>query len=237
MGDLLDGKFLMPAPGGDPIRNPDVLPTGRNMHALDPSSIPTQAAVEVAEQVTNKLLEKLKEQDDGKFPESIAFTLWGTDNIKTYGESLAQVLALVGVRPVADSLGRVNKVELIPLEKLGRPRVDVVVSCSGVFRDLFINQMNLLDRGIKMAAEADEPSDQNFVRKHAIAQAAELNVSVRDASCRVFSNSAGSYSANVGLAIENGGWEGEEQLQEQFLNRKGFAFNSDKPGQMDSAAD
>jgi len=235
--ELLNGNFLMPAPGGDPIRNPDVLPTGRNMHALDPSSIPTQAAVEVAESVTNKLLEKLKDENNGQFPESIAFTLWGTDNIKTYGESLAQVLSLVGVRPVSDSLGRVNKVELIPLEKLGRPRIDVVVSCSGVFRDLFINQMNLMDRGIKMAAEADEPSEMNFVRKHAIEQAEELNVSVREAAARVFSNSAGSYSANVGLAIENGGWEGEEQLQEQFLTRKGFAFNADKPGMMEQQAD
>ena len=234
---LLNGEFLMPAPGGDPIRNPDVLPTGRNMHALDPSAIPTQAAVEVAESVTNKLLDKLKAENDGKFPESIAFTLWGTDNIKTYGESLAQVLSLVGVRPVADSLGRVNKVELIPLEELGRPRIDVVVSCSGVFRDLFINQMNLMDRGIKMAAEADEPAEMNFVRKHAIEQAEELNVSVREAAARVFSNSAGSYSANVGLAIENGGWEGEEQLQEQFLTRKGFAFNADKPGMMEQQAD
>ena len=215
--ELLNGEFLMPAPGGDPIRNPDVLPTGRNMHALDPSAIPTQAAVEVSEDVVRKLLEKLADENDGAFPESIAFTLWGTDNIKTYGESLAQVLALVGVRPVADSLGRVNKVELIPLEELGRPRIDVVVSCSGVFRDLFINQMNLMDRGIKMAAEADEPLDQNFVRKHAMEQAEELGVSMREAACRVFSNSAGSYSANVGLAIENGGWEGEEQLQEQFL--------------------
>lgn len=234
--ELLNGDFLMPAPGGDPIRNPEVLPTGRNMHALDPSSIPTTAAVEVAQDVVRKLLEKLEEQN-GEYPESIAFTLWGTDNIKTYGESLAQVLALVGVRPVADSLGRVNKVELIPLEELGRPRVDVVVSCSGVFRDLFINQMNLMDRGIKMAAEADEPIEQNFVRKHAMQQAEEMNISLRDAAARVFSNSAGSYSANVGLAIENGGWEDESQLQDQFLTRKGFAFNADKPGMMEQQAD
>jgi magnesium chelatase subunit H len=233
---LLSGEFLMPAPGGDPIRNPDVLPTGRNMHALDPSSIPTQAAVEVASSVVDKLLEKLYDENDGMYPESIAFTLWGTDNIKTYGESLAQVLALAGVRPVSDSLGRVNKVELIPLEKLGRPRIDVVVSCSGVFRDLFINQMNLMDRGIKMAAEADEPIEMNFVRKHALEQAEEMKISVRDAACRVFSNSAGSYSANVGLAIENGGWEDEGQLQDQFLNRKGFAFNADKPGMMEQQA-
>jgi magnesium chelatase subunit H len=235
--ELLNGQFLMPAPGGDPIRNPDVLPTGRNMHALDPSAIPTTAAVEVAEDVVRKLIDKLKQENGGQYPESIAFTLWGTDNIKTYGESLAQVLALVGVRPVADSLGRVNKVELIPLEKLGRPRIDVVVSCSGVFRDLFINQMNLMDRGIKMAAEADEPLEMNFVRKHAVEQAEELNLSIREAACRVFSNSAGSYSANVGLAIENGGWEDESQLQEQFLTRKGFAFNADKPGMMEQQAD
>merc|ERR1712127_67994 len=214
-----------------------VLPTGRNMHALDPTAIPTTAAVEVANATVRKLIENLQKTNGGTYPESIAFTLWGTDNNKTYGESLAQVLALVGVRPVSDSLGRVNKVELIPLEELGRPRIDVVVSCSGVFRDLFINQMNLMDRGIKMAAEADEPLEMNYVRKHAMEQAEEMQGSIREAATRVFSNSAGSYSANVGLAIENGGWEGEQQLQEQFLSRKGFAFNGDKPGQMDQKVD
>merc|ERR1711988_1796462 len=103
----------------------------------------------------------------------------GTDNIKTYGESLAQVLWMVGVRPLPDSLGRVNQIEPVPLEELGRPRVDVVVTCSGVFRDLFINQMNLLDRAVKMVAELDEPIEQNFVRKHALEQAEELGVSLR----------------------------------------------------------
>jgi magnesium chelatase subunit H len=161
--------------------------------------------------------------------------LWGTDNIKTYGESLAQVLWMLGVRPVPDSLGRVNKVEAVPLEELGRPRVDVVVTCSGVFRDLFINQMALLDRAVKLVAELDEPLDQNFVRKHALEQAEELGVTLRDAATRVFSNSAGSYSANVGLAIENGGWEDENQLQQQFLERKSFSFNADKPGVFDSS--
>mmetsp|Transcript_19225 Transcript_19225/g.48335 ORF Transcript_19225/g.48335 Transcript_19225/m.48335 type:complete len:1421 (+) Transcript_19225:248-4510(+) len=235
--DALDGKYIMPGPGGDPIRNPDVLPTGKNMHALDPQSIPTSAAVDCAKTVVDRLLERLYADNDSNYPQSVAFTLWGTDNIKTYGESLAQVMWLVGVRPVPDSLGRVNKLELIPLEELGRPRIDVVVSCSGVFRDLFINQMNLLDRAVKMAAEAEEPLEQNFVRAHAIEQAEELGVNIRDAATRVFSNAAGSYSANVGLAIENGGWEGEQQLQEQFTSRKGFAFNSDKPGQMDMAQD
>ena len=234
--NALDGKYIIPGPGGDPIRNPDVLPTGKNMHGLDPQSIPTSAAVDVAKVVVDRLLERMK-IDSGAYPQSVAFTLWGTDNIKTYGESLAQVLMLVGVKPVPDSIGRVNKLELIPLEELGRPRVDVVVTCSGVFRDLFINQMNLLDRAIKMAAEADEPLEMNFVRAHAIAQAKEFSISLRDAATRVFSNAAGSYSANVGLTLENGGWENEKQLQDQFINRKGFAFNADKPGQMDLQTD
>lgn len=234
--NALDGKYIIPGPGGDPIRNPDVLPTGKNMHGLDPQSIPTTAAVDVAKVVADRLLERMK-LDTGSYPESIAFTLWGTDNIKTYGESLAQVLMLLGVRPVPDSLGRVNKLELIPLEELGRPRVDVVVTCSGVFRDLFINQMNLLDRAVKMAAEADEPVEMNYVRKHAIAQAREFGISIRDAATRVFSNAAGSYSANVGLTLENGGWENEKQLQDQFINRKGYAFNADKPGQMELQTD
>jgi len=232
LAEALNGKYIEPGPGGDPIRNPAVLPTGKNMHALDPQSIPTSAAVDCAKRVVDKLLARL-EKDTGSMPESVAFTLWGTDNIKTYGESLAQVLELVGVRPLPDALGRVNKLQLIPLEELGRPRVDVVVTCSGVFRDLFVNQMNLLDRAIKLAAEADEPLDQNFVRKHALQQAEEMGCTVRDAATRVFSNAAGSYSANVGLAIENGGWESENQLQDQFIQRKGFAFNSDKPGVID----
>lgn len=232
----LDGKFIIPGPGGDPIRNPDVLPTGKNMHGLDPQSIPTTAAVDVARVVVDRLLERMK-QDTGEYPSSVAFTLWGTDNIKTYGESLGQVLMLLGVNPVADTLGRVNKLELIPLEKLKRPRIDVVVTCSGVFRDLFINQMNLLDRAVKMAAEADEPIEMNYVRRNALEQAKEFGVSVREAATRVFSNAAGSYSANVGLTIENGGWENEKQLQDQFINRKGFAFDSDRPGEMSLQTD
>lgn len=232
----LDGKYIVPGPGGDPIRNPDVLPTGKNMHGLDPQSIPTTAAVDVAKVVVDRLLERMK-ADTGAYPQSVAFTLWGTDNIKTYGESLAQVLMLAGVRPIADSLGRVNKLELIPLEELGRPRVDVVITCSGVFRDLFINQMNLMDRAMKMAAEADEDPEMNYVRAHALEQAKEYGVSLRDAATRVFSNAAGSYSANVGLTLENGGWEDETQLQEQFINRKGFAFNADKPGEMELNTD
>jgi magnesium chelatase subunit H len=228
----LEGEYVLPGPGGDPIRNPNVLPTGKNIHALDPQSIPTLAAVKCAKVVVDRLIEKQKLDNDGKYPETIACVLWGTDNIKTYGESLAQIMWMVGVRPVPDALGRVNKLELIPLDELGRPRIDVVVNCSGVFRDLFINQMNLLDQAVKMAAEANEPLEMNFVRKHALEQAEEMGINLRQAATRIFSNSSGSYSSNINLAVENSSWEEEKELQDMYLNRKSFAFDSDNPGIM-----
>lgn len=231
----LEGEYVLPGPGGDPIRNPDVLPTGKNIHALDPQSIPTTAAVLSAKIVVDRLLARQRAENDGRWPETIACVLWGTDNIKTYGESLAQVMWMVGVRPVSDALGRVNKVELIPLEELGRPRIDVVINCSGVFRDLFINQMNLLDQGVKMAAEADEPLSMNYVRKHALQQAEEMGINLRQAATRVFSNASGSYSSNINLAVENSTWESETELQDMYLSRKSFAFTSDNPGTMEQS--
>ena len=231
----LEGEYILPGPGGDPIRNPDVLPTGKNIHALDPQSIPTTAAIQSAKIVVDRLLIRNKSENEGKWPETIACVLWGTDNIKTYGESLAQIMWMVGVRPVPDALGRVNKLELISLEELGRPRIDVVINCSGVFRDLFINQMNLLDQGVKMAAEADEPLEMNFVRKHALQQAEEMGINLRQAATRVFSNASGSYSSNINLAVENSTWDSEAELQEMYLNRKSFSFNSDNPGMMDES--
>jgi magnesium chelatase subunit H len=229
----LEGEYVLPGPGGDPIRNPDVLPTGKNIHALDPQSIPTTAAVKSAKIVVDRLLERQRYENGGKWPETIACVLWGTDNIKTYGESLAQIMWMVGVKPVPDALGRVNKLELLSLEELGRPRIDVVINCSGVFRDLFINQMNLLDQAVKMAAEADEPLEMNFVRKHAMQQAEEMGINLRQAATRVFSNASGSYSSNINLAVENSTWESESELQDMYLARKSFAFTSDNPGTME----
>jgi magnesium chelatase subunit H len=231
----LEGEYILPGPGGDPIRNPDVLPTGKNIHALDPQAIPTTAAVQSAKIIVDRLLARHKAENGGQYPETIACVLWGTDNIKTYGESLAQILWMLGVRPVPDALGRVNKLELIPLEDLGRPRIDVVINCSGVFRDLFINQMSLLDQGVKMAAEADEPVSMNYIRKHALQQAQEMGINLRQAATRVFSNASGSYSSNINLAVENSTWDSEAELQEMYLKRKSFAFSADNPGTMEQS--
>ena len=126
----LDGEYVLPGPGGDPIRNPGVLPSGKNIHALDPQAIPTRAAVAAAKGVVDKLIERQREEQ-GAWPETIACVLWGTDNIKTYGESLAQILWFVGVKPMPDSVGRVNKLELIPLEA-ARPAPDR--RCRQLFR-------------------------------------------------------------------------------------------------------
>ncbi len=223
----LDGEYIIPGPGGDTVRNPAVLPTGRNTYALDPLSLPTRAALQAAQGVVDRILERYRSEAEGAWPESVACVLWGTDNIKNYGEALAQVLILLGVNPLPDALGRVNRLEVVPLEKLGRPRIDVVVSASGIFRDLFPNQLSLLDRAVKLVAELDEPEDQNFIRKHALAQAEELGLTIQQAATRIFSNAAGSYGANVNFAVENGAWETEDQLHDMYLSRKSFAYGSD----------
>ena len=150
------GEYVEPGPGGDPIRNPDVLPTGKNIHALDPQAIPTSAAVQSAQVVVERLIERQKLDNGGAYP-GPSPSCFGEPTTSRPTESPCPGHAHGRVRPKPDALGRVNKLELIPLEELGRPRIDVVVNCSGVFRDLFVNQMNLLDRAIKLAAEQDEP--------------------------------------------------------------------------------
>ncbi len=219
----LNGGYVLPSAGNDVVRNPSVVPTGRNIHAFDPFHVPAPAAAAAGMAVANELLERMR-AEQGSYPETVAMVLWGTDNIKTEGEGIAQALALIGARAVADELGRITTVELIPLAELGRPRIDVVLTVSGIFRDLFAAQAALLDRAIRMAALADEPPTQNYVRAHALAQAAELGVSVAAAATRVFSNASGSYGANVNHLVESSAWEEDNQLAETFINRKSFAL-------------
>jgi magnesium chelatase subunit H len=152
--------------------------------------------------------------------------LWGTDNLKSDCEGVAQVLALLGARATEDELGKVSDVELIPLAELGRPRIDVVVTVSGIFRDLLHHQMNLIDKAVHLAANAPEPPDCNFVRKHAQAQATELNVSLNEAATRVFCNAPGNYGANVNHLVESSTWEDDKELGEAFLSRKSFSFDA-----------
>ncbi len=219
----LANGYIPPSPGNDVVRNPAVVPTGRNLHGLDPWRMPSAAAQAAGEACVDELLAGLAAAAGGP-PETVAMVLWGTDNIKTEGEGVAQALALLGARVVSDELGKVADVALIPLAELGRPRVDVVCTVSGIFRDLMAHQASLIDRAVRLAATADEPVTANFVRKHALAQAAELGVGVEEAAARVFSNAPGSYGANVNHLVESSSWEDDGQLGEVFLNRKGFAM-------------
>ncbi len=219
----LDGRFLRPAPGGDLLRTPAVLPTGRNLHGFDPFRIPSAFAVKDGARQAERLLQK-HAQDGHAFPESIAMVLWGTDNLKSEGGPIAQALALMGAKPRFDSYGRLAGAELMTLADLGRPRVDVVITLSGIFRDLLPLQIKLLAEAAFMAASADEPLEHNFIRKHALAYQAEFGGDLETASLRVFGNAEGAYGANVNSLVDNSRWEDNDELAETYSRRKGFAY-------------
>jgi len=219
----LDARYTLPAPGGDLLRNPEVLPTGRNLHGLDPFKLPTTFAVRDGQRQAEKLIARFA-ADGGTYPESVAMVLWGTDNLKTEGSPLAQALALMGVLPRFDSYGRLAGATLIPLAELGRPRIDVVITLSGIFRDLLPMQIKLLAEACFLAASAEEPVEQNFIRKHALAFMAEHGGDLENAALRVFGNSEGAYGANVNMLVESSAWDQEDELGNTFTARKGFAY-------------
>ncbi|MEO1648010.1 MAG: magnesium chelatase subunit H [Pseudomonadota bacterium] len=219
----LDGTYVAPAPGGDVVVNPDVLPTGRNIHGFDPFLLPSRYACKQGEEQAERLLAKHSETGEA-FPESIAMVLWGTDNMKTEGVQIAQAMRLIGARPRRDSYGRLAGAELIALEELGRPRVDVVITLSGIFRDLLPMQTRMLAEAAYLAASADEPSDQNFIRKHSLAYAETHECDLETAALRVFSNAEGAYGANVNQMIEGGTWADPDELANAFEVNKGFAY-------------
>ncbi|WP_448579681.1 magnesium chelatase subunit H [Thermaurantiacus sp.] len=219
----LEGGYVRPAPGGDVGRNPDVLPTGRNIHGFDPFRMPSAFAVEEGARQAAQLLER-HVSVSGQLPETIAMVLWGTDNLKSEGTPMAQVLALMGARPRRDGYGRLAGAELIPLAELGRPRIDVVATLSGIFRDLLPMQTRMLAEAAYLAATADEPEEQNFIRKHALAHVAAHGGDLETAALRVFSNAEGAYGANVNLMIDSGNWTSPDDLADSFERQKGFAY-------------
>jgi len=226
----LRGEFIEPGPGADIVQNPSVLPTGRNTHAINPYSVPSVISFTRSRIVAESLLERFKEEH-GPYPETIALVLWGLDNIKTQGDGVAQALWLLGVRPVRDALNRVTQVEPISLEELRRPRIDVVMTVSGIFRDLFSPTVQLLDRAVRLVAHLDEPYDLNYVRKHALEQIESDQCEMDDACTRVFSNAPGSYGTNVNFMVMDSQWDREETLGDLFVTRKCFAYGRDSQGQ------
>ena len=219
----LDGCFVRPVPGGDLLRTPEVLPTGRNLHGFDPYRLPSTFALRDGERQARSLLQRHC-REGLALPESVALVLWGTDNLKTEGGPIAQALALLGAEPRCDSYGRICGARLLPLEQLGRPRIDVIITLSGIFRDLLPLQTRLLAEAAWLAASADEPCEQNYVRKHALAYQQRSGCDLETAALRVFSNSEGAYGSNVNMLIDNSRWEDEGELAETYTRRKCFAY-------------
>ncbi|OCW58476.1 magnesium chelatase subunit H [Hoeflea olei] len=220
----LDGRFVAPSPSGDLLRRPDMLPTGRNIHGFDPFGIPSAYAVRDGARQAAKVLERYIEAD-GKLPETIAIVLWGTDNLKSEGGPMAQAMALMGARPRLDAYNRVCGAELIPLEELKRPRIDAVMTLSGIFRDLLPLQASMLAEASYLAATADEPENMNFVRKHALAYAADHDCDIEQAAYRVFSNAEGAYGANVNFLVGSSAWTDDQEIADMYTSRKGFAID------------
>jgi magnesium chelatase subunit H len=225
----LRGEYIEPGPGADIIQNPNILPTGRNTHAVDPYRVPSPVAVQKSTSVVAALLDRhLNEQ--GKYPETIAMVLWGMDNIKTQGESIAQALWLLGVRPRRDGLNRVTEIDIAPLDQLGRPRIDVVMTVSGIFRDLFGSSMALLDQAVRRVAALDEPDEMNFIKRHVREQMRADGCSFDDAAIRVFSNAAGVYGTNIDFMILDSQWDKDEEIGDLFVTRKCFAYGRNLEG-------
>ncbi|MEN9874268.1 MAG: magnesium-protoporphyrin O-methyltransferase BchH subunit, partial [Pseudomonadota bacterium] len=220
----LDGKFIRPVTGGDLIRTPGILPTGRNITGFDPLRIPSAFALKSGETQALKLLER-HQKDTGAMPRTVALVLWGTDTIKTEGGPIGQALSLIGAKPRFDSYGRLAGAQLIPLSEMSHPRIDVMATPSGIFRDLLPLHMRLLAEATYLAACADEAESDNHIAANTRAHMANLGVDRDTAALRVFSHSEGAYGVNVNELISAGTWDTEDDLANQFEVRTCFAYD------------
>jgi len=227
--NALSGGYVPAAPGGDLLRDgASVLPTGRNIHALDPYRMPGAAAWARGQKAADEILRQHREANNGLYPETVAVTLWGLDAIKTRGESVAILLALVGAAPVKEGTGRVVRYDLLPLEEIGRPRIDILASMSGIFRDTFANIVDLLDDMFERAASApNEPPEMNFIKKHA---GELISEGVERPAARLFSNPPGDYGSMVNEVVGSGEWDKEESLGEMWKGRNVFSYGKNEGG-------
>ena len=224
----LNGEFIPPAPGGDLLRDgAGVLPTGRNIHALDPYRMPSPAAFARGKEIAKKIISQSLDENK-KYPETVAVLLWGLDAIKTKGESLGILLELVGAEPVKEGTGRIVRYDLKPLAEVGHPRIDVLANLSGIFRDSFVNIIELLDDLFQRAAEIDEPEEMNFIRKHALILKAQ---GVENSSARLFSNPSGDFGSLVNDRVVDGNWESGEELGDTWESRNVFSYGRNDKGQ------
>ncbi|MBA0127357.1 cobaltochelatase subunit CobN [Haloechinothrix sp. YIM 98757] len=226
----LDGGYIPAGPSGSPLRGlVNVLPTGRNFYTVDPKAIPSRLAYQTGQSLAESLLQRYRE-DTGDWPRSVGLSVWGTSAMRTAGDDAAEVLALLGVTPVWDEASRrVSGIEVIPLEELGRPRVDVTVRISGFFRDAFPHVVEMLDDAVRAVAELDEPEEENFVRAHVREDLAEHG-DERRATTRVFGSKPGTYGAGLLPLMDSGNWRDDADLAEVYAVWGGFAYGRDLDG-------
>jgi magnesium chelatase subunit H len=204
------------------------------MHGFDPFRIPSVFAVKDGAEQAQRLIDR-HAADGHALPESVAMVLWGSDNLKNEGAPIAQALALMGALPRFDSYGRIAGASLIPLAELGRPRIDVLITLSGIFRDLLPLQIKLLAEAAWLAASADEPVELNWIRKHALAYQQEHGCTLEVAALRVYGNSEGAYGSNVNMMVDSSQWTDEGELADTYTRRKGYAYGRNGRAQQQSA--
>ncbi|MEU8017801.1 cobaltochelatase subunit CobN [Micromonospora parva] len=220
----LDGRFVPPGPSGSPTRGlVNVLPTGRNFYSVDPKAIPSRNAWDVGVALADSLLARHL-ADTGGYPRSVGLTVWGTSAMRTQGDDIAEVLALLGCRPVWDERSRrVTGIEVVPTAELGRPRVDVTVRISGFFRDAFPHVVALLDDAVRRVAALDEPDEENYLRAHVAADLAEHG-DERRATARIFGSKPGAYGAGLLPLIDARTWRSDADLAEVYAVWGGYAY-------------
>ncbi|MFE2376922.1 cobaltochelatase subunit CobN [Streptomyces sp. NPDC059398] len=226
----LDGGFVPAGPSGSPLRGlVNVLPTGRNFYSVDPKAIPSRLAWETGQLLADSLVERYR-TDNGEWPSSVGLSLWGTSAMRTSGDDVAEALALLGVRPVWDDASRrVTGLEPVPLDELGRPRIDVTLRISGFFRDAFPHTIGLLDDAVRLAASLDEPDEQNHVRAHTQADLAEHG-DERRATTRIFGSRPGTYGAGILQLIDSRDWRTDADLAEVYSVWGGYAYGRELDG-------
>ncbi|RDD90558.1 cobaltochelatase subunit CobN [Streptomyces parvulus] len=226
----LNGGFVPAGPSGSPLRGlVNVLPTGRNFYSVDPKAVPSRLAWETGQALADSLLERYR-TDNGEWPTSVGLSLWGTSAMRTAGDDVAEVLALLGVRPVWDDASRrVTGLEAIPYEELGRPRIDVTLRISGFFRDAFPHTVGLLDDAVRLAASLDEPAEANHVRAHVQADLAEHG-DERRATTRIFGSRPGTYGAGLLQLIDSRDWRTDADLAEVYSVWGGYAYGRELDG-------
>jgi len=234
--NALNGGYTAPTPGGDPIANPNTLPTGRNMYAINAEATPTESAWEKGIALAKQTIDTYKQRHNDSIPRKVSYTLWSSEFIETGGATIAQVLYMLGVEPVRDAFGRVSDLKLIPSAELGRPRIDVVVQTSGQLRDLAASRLFLINRAVEMAAAAKDDTFKNQVAASVVEAErvlTEKGLSPKDAreisTFRVFGGVNGSYGSGIQEMVEAGDrWENESEIAATYLNNMGAYYGSEK---------